>query len=90
MVIILSLGFINEERAFKVVVFPELVPPDIIAFADFTPNPSKHNHKNAANSEDMVFDLIKSIMVRGSCLNLRIVTEGPSAEIGGIVAFSIF
>ena len=77
----------KAERAFNVVVFPELVPPEIIAFADLTPNPSMHNQKNAANSIEIVFEFIKSIMVRGSFLNLRIVSDGPSAETGGIVAF---
>lgn len=84
---ILSLGGINADRAFNVVVLPELVPPDIIALADLTPSPSKHNQKNAASSRDMVFELMRSITVRGSFLNLRIVSEGPSAETGGIVAF---
>ena len=59
----------------------------MIAFADFTPNPSKHNHKNAASSIEIVFELIRSIMVNGSFLNFLIVSEGPSADTGGIVAF---
>ena len=80
----------KAERALSVVVFPELVPPDMIALADLTPNPSKHNQKNAASSMDIVFEFIKSIIVKGSFLNFRIVSDGPSAEIGGIVAFSIF
>ena len=84
---ILSFGFMNAERAFRVVVFPELVPPDIIAFADLTPSPSMHSQKNAASSRVSVFELIKSITVRGSRLNFLIVSEGPSAETGGIVAF---
>lgn len=90
MVIILSDGLMKAERALSVVVFPELVPPDMIALADLTPNPSKHNQKNAASSMDIVFEFIKSIIVKGSFLNFRIVSDGPSAEIGGIVAFSIF
>ena len=76
----------NEHRAFNVVVLPELVPPEIIAFADFTPNPSKHSHKNAASSTEIVFEFIKSIMVNGSFLNFLIVNVGPSADAGGIVA----
>lgn len=83
MVIILSLGLIKAERAFNVVVLPELVPPDMIAFADLTPRPSMHNHKNPARSSEIVFALIKSIMVNGSFLNLRIVKDGPSGETGG-------
>ena len=90
MVIILSVGLMKAERELSVVVFPELVPPDIIALADLTPSPSKHSQKNAASSTDMVFDFIKSIIVNGSFLNFLIVRDGPSAEIGGIVAFSIF
>ena len=70
----------------NVVVFPELVPPDIIALADLTPSPSKHSHKNAASSSDRVLEFIKSMMVSGSFLNLRIVSDGPSADTGGIVA----
>ena len=88
-VIIRSFGFINEDNAFNVVVFPELVPPDIIALADFTPKPSKHSQKNAASSTEIVFEFIKSIIVNGSLLNLRIVIDGPSAEIGGIVALTL-
>ena len=76
MVIILSLGLMKAERAFNVVVFPELVPPDIIAFADLTPSPSMHNQKNAASSIEIVFEFIKSIIVKGSFLNLRIVSDG--------------
>ena len=90
MVIILSLGLMKAERAFSVVVFPELVPPEIIAFADLTPNPSKQSQKNAASSTDIVFEFIKSTIVNGSFLNFLIVSEGPSADISGIVAFSIF
>ena len=86
-VMILSLGLMKAERAFKVVVLPELVPPDIIAFADFTPSPSMHSQKNAANSIDIVFEFIRSIIVNGSRLNFLIVSEGPSADTGGIVAF---
>lgn len=80
----------KAERAFSVVVFPELVPPEIIALADFTPSPSKHSQKNAASSIEIVFEFIRSTIVNGSFLNLRMVSDGPSAEIGGIVAFSIF
>ena len=89
-VIILSLGLIKEQRAFNVVVFPELVPPEIIALADLTPRPSKQTHRNAASSIEIVFELIKSMMVKGSFLNFLMVNEGPSGDTGGIVAFSIF
>ena len=84
---ILSLGFMNEQSAFSVVVFPELVPPDIIAFADLTPSPSKHSHRNAASSIEIVFEFIKSMIVNGSFLNFLMVSDGPSADTGGIVAF---
>ena len=50
----------KAERALSVVVFPELVPPDIMALADLIPNPSKHSQKNAASSTDIVFDFIKN------------------------------
>ena len=83
---ILSFGLIKEVNAFNVVVLPELVPPEIIALADFTPKPSKHSQKNAASSIEIVLNLIKSMMVKGSFLNLRMVKEGPSADTGGIVA----
>ena len=88
MVIILSFGLISAVNALSVVVLPELVPPDMIALADFTPNPSKHSQKNAASSTDIVPKLIKSIIVNGSFLNLRMVRDGPSADTGGMVAFN--
>ena len=86
---ILSFGFINIESAFSSVVFPELVPPDTMMFAGFTPSPSTHSHKNEAISLFNVLYLIKSTIVKGSFLNLRMVIVGPLADNGGIVALTL-
>ena len=79
----------NIESALRSVVFPELVPPDTMMFADFTPNPSTHSHKNDAISLFNVLYLIKSTIVKGSFLNFRIVIVGPFADNGGIVALTL-
>ena len=76
------------ERALRRVVFPELVPPETMMFAGFTPRPSTHNHRNEAISLFNVLNLIKSTIVNGSFLNLRMVIVGPSAERGEIVALT--
>lgn len=52
----------KAERALSVVVFPELVPPDIMALADLIPNPSKHSQKNAASSTDIVLILLNRLL----------------------------
>ncbi len=78
----------NIDSALSSVVFPELVPPDTIIFAGFTPRPSTHSHKNDAISVFNVLNLIKSTIVKGSFLNFLIVIVGPLADNGGIVAFT--
>ena len=79
-VIILSFGLMNIDSALSRVVLPELVPPETIMFAGFTPSPSTQSHKNDAISLFNVLYLIKSTMVKGSFLNLRMVIVGPFAE----------
>ena len=83
---ILSLGFMKMERALSKVVFPELVPPETMMFAGLTPNPSTQSHKKEAISLFNVLYLIKSMIVKGSFLNFRMVIVGPSADNGGMVA----
>lgn len=77
----------NCVSVFSVVVFPDPVPPAIMMFDGFTPHPSITSHRNAASSYVSVLFSIRSIIVSGSFLNFRIVSVGPSALMGGIVAF---
>ena len=86
---ILSLGFMKMERALSKVVFPELVPPETMMFAGLTPNPSTQSHKKEAISLFNVLYLIKSMIVKGSFLNFRMVIVGPSADNGGMVALTL-
>ena len=71
MVIILSFGLMNDANAFNVVVFPELVPPDIIALADLTPSPSKHSHKNAVDEESSYQYKIRMVQSASESLRAR-------------------
>ena len=77
------------ESALSNVVLPELVPPDTIILAGFTPRPSTQSHKKDAISLFNVLYFIKSTIVKGSFLNLRMVIVGPLADNGGIVAFTL-
>ena len=67
-------------KQFNVVVLPEPVPPAITKFAGLLSNPSIQTHIIAARRTFTVPNLIKSIIVRGSSRNLRIVRVGPSGE----------
>ena len=89
MVIILSFGLMNMDNALSSVVLPELVPPETMILAGLTPRPSTHNHRKDAISLFKVLYLIRSTIVKGSFLNLRMVMVGPFAERGGIVAFTL-
>ena len=83
-----SFGLMNMDNALSTVVLPELVPPETIILAGFTPRPSTQSHKNDAISLFNVLYFIRSTMVKGSFLNLRMVIVGPLAESGAIVAFT--
>ena len=80
---------INIPRQFRVVVFPEPVPPEIMKFAGRAPNPSTQHHNVAARDKSTVPNSIKSIIVIGSSLNFLIVNVGPSGETGGITPFTL-
>ncbi len=66
---ILPFEGMKSETAFRLVVFPEAVPPAKIRFLLF----SMHSHRKAIWSSENVFQLIRSIGVNGMSLNWRIV-----------------
>ena len=85
---LLSQGM-NIPRQFRVVVFPEPVPPEIMKFAGREPRPSTQHHIVAARATSIVPNSIKSIIVIGSARNFRIVSVGPSGDTGGITPFTL-
>ncbi len=76
-------------RQFNVVVLPDPVPPAITKLAGRESKPSIHTHIMAASLRLTVPNLIKSTIVRGSSLNFRMVSVGPSGDTGGIVPFTL-
>ena len=75
-------------RQLSVVVLPDPVPPAITKLAGRLSSPSIQTHIIAASLELTVPNFTKSIIVRGSSLNLRMVSVGPSGVTGGIVPFT--
>jgi len=66
---ILAFEGMNSETAFRLVVFPEAVPPAKIRLLWF----SMESHRKAISSSENVFQLIRSIGVKGISLNCRMV-----------------
>jgi hypothetical protein len=60
---------INSDTALSEVVFPEAVPPAKMRDLSF----SMANHKKAISLSENVFQLMRSIGVKGTSLNCRIV-----------------
>ena len=85
-VITLSVSGTNEHSIFKLVVFPEPVPPEIKILAGLICIPSNASHKNAADSAFSVLNFIKSIIEYGSFLNFRIVKVLPLTAAGLMAA----
>ena len=81
MVTILSFAGINADKAFRVVVLPEPVPPETKIF--------KRALTQASRNKD-IFSLkvpneTKSFMEKAFFENLRMVTAGPTRDKGGII-----
>ena len=80
---ILSLFGIMLAQAFRVEVFPDPVPPDIIMFCFVTMLSSKKSAISCVM--DLFFN--RSFMVNGFCGNFRMVRIAPFRLRGGMIAF---
>src|SRR5450759_1308709 len=84
MVMIRSSEGINPDKTFNKVVLPEPVPPEMtILIRDST-----HAFKNWTDSGVAVPYLINWSTVIGFLANLRMVSTGPTREIGGMTALT--
>src|SRR5205814_9983415 len=72
----------NAETAFRVVVLPVPVPPEIRTFSF----PRTHAARNCEAFGLTVPKLIRSSIVYGSRENFRIVSVDPRSESGGMIA----
>ena len=84
MVTIRSESEIATESAFRSVVFPEPVPPEIRTFS----SASTQRLRKSTVSELSVPSRVSSVMSSRLLLNLRIVTSGPLRDSGGITALT--
>ena len=84
MVMMRSSSGIKPERTFNKVVLPEPVPPETITFNLAT----THAFNNSIASAVILPNSTNRSTVSGILKNLRIVSTGPTREIGGITAFT--
>ena len=83
-VTIRSLSGTVSERAFRNVVLPEPVPPEIRMFSSALMQLSR----NEDASSEIVPISISSAMWNRFCANFRIVSSGPDRDSGGMIAFT--
>ena len=74
----------KAESAFRVVVLPVPVPPEMRTFS----LPRTQAERKCAASGVVVPNSIRSSIVYGSRENFRIVSVGPRSESGGMIAFT--
>ena len=84
MVTIRSLFGIDAESAFRSVVLPEPVPPEM-SMLHWASMQRDRNSTDCSESEPM---LIMSSIDRRRRLNFRIVRSGPESESGAMIAFT--